>query len=348
MLRCEILDIVDTITKCIRNNNLPFGGMKLLFLGDLYQMEPVSKKEDKDILEILYPKANRNYYFFNANTMRNNDFFEKRFDIFQIDEDYRHKDDTVFCNMLKDLRVGKKSLKAIKKINKQYKRNGFIDEDYQYLTTRKSTAQKYNAVFLDRLKGCQYKSVAKKYLISNARENIDCPFIDELILKENMKIMFVKNDNKRNGNRWVNGTMGKIIKINIDDKNNEASNISVMTDDGNIVEVEREKMLLCSVLDEEKENVPYIEQFPIMSSWAITIDKSQGLTLDKVAIVIEKTLRPNQLYVALSRARMLSDIVLLERKIMPRDIIVSKNIEIFFENYGSRIINIKNENQIEI
>jgi hypothetical protein len=344
MLRCEIIDIADKITRYIRNNNLPFGGMKLLFFGDFYQMEPVVKDYDKINLEKLYPQADGNYYFFNAKAMIDNNFFGKTFDIFQIDEDYRHENDKIFYDILTGMRNGKTTKKMLNHINKLYKKTNFINEEYQYLTPTKAIAQKYNTKFIDKLPGTQYISEAT-ILGNPLYTDIDFQFHKTLCFKENMKIMFVRNDNKKNGNRWVNGTIGKIIKIYFDELKNEVIKIVVLTEEGEEIEVEKEKISQRGNIyrcGEEDVEIASIEQFPIIPAYAITIDKSQGLTLDKIAIVMGKKIRDNLLYVALSRAKLLSDVIILERKIRLSDIHVSKKIEKFFNKYIERIVSIKN------
>jgi hypothetical protein len=219
MLRCEILDIVDYKLRCIKDIKLPFGGMKLLFLGDPCQMEPVTLLEEYIILGALYPDIGKDYNFYNSNAMRKDNFFDATFDIYQINQDYRHKDDILFMKMLFNIRVGKITSKELNILNSRFIDMDFYNEKYQYLTVTNSMAQKYNNYFYEKLERKEY--ITPCILKGNEECEYQCdisliknPFHKTLRLKENMKIIFVKNDSQNNGKRWVNGTMGKITGIN--------------------------------------------------------------------------------------------------------------------------------------
>jgi hypothetical protein len=347
MLRCEVLDIVDCKLKAVRENNLPFGGMKLLFFGDFCQMEPVVQWFERPILENLYPNCSGDFNFYNSKAMSENQFFERVFDIFQIDEDYRHKDDVLFRDILSEIRLGKITEKANNIINSRYRNDGFINESFQYLTVTKAMAQKYNSIFISMLKGKLHTSKArieKKYpLDDRIIENIKHPFYNELPIKENMKIMFVQNDRFNNGQRWVNGTIGVIKKIIFNNIINEITSITIIINGKDEVDVKREKIQLHCCFNNTIIEAATIEQFPIVPAWAITIDKSQGLTLDKIAIVLEKKNRDNQVYVALSRARKLSDIVILGHKLRQCDVRLSDTIKIFLDKINPKIMHVKND-----
>jgi ATP-dependent exoDNAse (exonuclease V) alpha subunit len=350
MLRCEVLDIVDYKLRLIKKNKLPFGGLKLVFLGDPCQMEPVVQGSDENHLNRYYPDAGGDYKFYNSHVMVNNDYFRNSFDVYRLDSDYRHKDDMDFRDMLKDIRMGKISQKNLNRLNDQYIDCTFFREDYQYLTTTNAKAKTYNSYFLNALKGKEYHSKAEiKSIDPNRRNNfskIKHPFYDELIIKENMKIIFVKNDNSKNGRRWVNGTIGIVRAVNLDPVSGTILSVNVEIN-GHIIQVVRDILPLRDIGDAKNGDdildMATISQFPFIPAWAITIDKSQGLTLDKVAIVLEKSIRHNQMYVALSRAKNLTDIVFLERKLRASDIHLSPSMRIFLDTLGDRIISIANE-----
>jgi hypothetical protein len=351
MLRCEILDIVDSVLQRIRETNEPFGGLRLLFFGDMCQMEPVVEKNEEDILSSHYPFAEGGYHFYNSHVMRENNYFANSFKIYQLEHDFRHSKDPRFCNILSDIRMGHISPGQLKEINNRFFRKSFYDKDCQYLTVTNAEAKVYNNYFLDKLPGRLFTSVARRisYITGNVFDNIQTvksPFYDILKIKKDMKIMFVKND--CSGHRWVNGTLGRVIEI----IGSPDCVISVIVgikkagkngeDDVLLVTVEPEKIELRSVVlnDEGRkiQKVGEIIQFPFIPAYAITIDKSQGLTLDKAALVLGKIMRDNQVYVALSRVRALNDLFILGRELRTSDIHFSNTMKAFNEKISEKII----------
>jgi ATP-dependent exoDNAse (exonuclease V) alpha subunit len=359
MLRLEILDIVDFKLRHIRNSNLPFGGLRLIFFGDIFQIEPVTQYFEESFLSRYYESTGGNYNFYNSDVMKNNNFFNNTFEIFELQHDFRHQDDIQFRDILLKIRQGKITDKIINILNTRYIPKMIYDENYQYLTITNATASKINEHFLEKIKASGYTSFAEMVKMKNDYNgdlnNIKCPFSKRLVIKENMKIMFVKNDNRSNEHRWVNGAIGKVIKINTTSGHIDSVLIEIISN-GKIVVVEKEKYdLMDKVIKYGKEiieKVGEIIQFPFVPAYAITIDKSQGLTLDKVVLVLEKRTRDNQIYVALSRVRKFKDIFIFGRKLRMSDIHISRNIKVFNENIRNRIIpvfhNIVNFNNITI
>ena len=351
MIRCEILDIVDQKLKIIRNNPKPFGGMKLLFLGDMCQMEPVVQETEKDKLSKQYPGSNGDYNFYNARAMAENNYFNDTFDIFQIEDDFRHKDDPVFMNILNHVRIGKKTTKLLDMINEKYQNKHFYNMNIQYLTVTRSKAQEINEMFINQRKNEKHYSYAiiTELIPGYYCENISSKtqFLLELLMIEGMKIMFIKNDGYKNGMRWVNGTFGKIKKIVYRENLNMIDYVIVEIQGKGDVDVRREKTQISDsvnfgITDNNNLEVIELEQFPFVPSYAITIDKSQGLTLDKIAVVLGRNNRPNQIYVALSRVRSLSDIILLDREMRGSDIVFSKTMSSFLDKIDYRIIRVSN------
>jgi hypothetical protein len=352
MIRCEILDIVDCKLRHIRKNPLPFGGLKLLFIGDPFQMEPVVQCFEKRHLEKYYPENKGDYNFYNARVLIANNFFNISFDIFRLDHDYRHKDDPVFRDMLAEIRLGKISVKNLNLLNSRYKEPPFFEEGCQYLTKTHAQAKIINDWFTGRLKGKKHLSRSEfvRHIADSGHDmpHIKCPFQDELRLGENMKIMFVKNDLYITGHRWVNGTMGTIKRVNVTPMSNIIASVDVDIN-GKTIRVEREPHIIRCPGDagEETFDAATVTQFPFIPSWAITIDKSQGLTLDKIALDLERGNRPNQIYVALSRARKLEDVILAGRKLRASDIHCSPAMKAFMDNLSGRIVPIDNNEENE-
>jgi hypothetical protein len=347
MLRCEILDIVNYKLKKYRNNQNPFGGMKLLLFGDMCQMEPVVLEMDEGKLNELYPDNNGDYNFYNADVMKKDNYFNNTFDIFQIDDDFRHKDDAAFMRILDDLRTGKITDKSLGIINGQYRNALFIDEKYQHLTVTRATAKRINSYFINELNGELYHSKAITTSVNLSYNgninNIKSQYFIELPMKVNMKVMFINNKICQNECKWINGTFGRIKDIVCDNEFNQIDYVIIEIPGKEDVKVGRETYQLSDKIKNGTEivEVAVLKQFPFIPAWAITIDKSQWLTLDKIAVVLEKKNRPNQIYVALSRARKLSDIIILGRRMRKSDIIISKIISLFLDKISMKIIKIQ-------
>jgi ATP-dependent exoDNAse (exonuclease V) alpha subunit len=350
MLRCEILDIVDYKLKKLKNNNLQFGGMKVILLGDPCQMEPVVQENENILLNKHYPYNENDYGFYNAHVMKEDGYFDTTFDIFKLTKDYRHKDDVQFRDILSNVRKGEISQKELNTLNSRYVEKLYYQQGIQYLTNTNSKAESINKIFSDKIKKPSYYSTA--YIVKTYEnytdnlENIKNPFKKMLYLKEGMRVIFVKNDSKENGRRWVNGSFGIIKKINLL-TNSMIRSVSVKVNE-NVYEVFREEYDLNVFVKEEGTfiNVGTIEQFPFIPAYAITIDKSQGLTLDKIAVVMEKKHRDNQIYVALSRACSLNDVVIFGRRLEKRDIKLSIVMKSFLEYIEKKAITIDAYNSI--
>jgi ATP-dependent exoDNAse (exonuclease V) alpha subunit len=341
MSRCELPDILDQKLRKIRNCQEPFGGMKLIFLGDPYQMEPVTEDREIPVLNSLYPNAEKPFSFYDASVMKRDGYFNKTFDIYQLDHDFRHQNDPDFRDMLSEIRLGKISTNTLNRLNSRYDREARLDPDCQYLTVTNAMASSYNRRFIERLEGKAYIAEAKLNSIGNMgcnKEKMIRPFHKTLVLKVNMKVMFIRNGNHRKGQPWVNGTIGSIERVNVFGGNVVSVTVAVK---GTPIEVYPFKQRIdtprAGMDDEGEDYQPGFEQFPFIPAYAITIDKSQGLTLDKAAIVMEKINRPNQLYVALSRVRALEDVTILERPLRSSDVHVSLSAENFLKGIEEKI-----------
>jgi hypothetical protein len=363
MVSSFILDIINTKLQYVRKSQQPFGGLRLLLFADMNQLEPVITYYERKKLYQMYPENNNSYYFYDASCLRNS-YFENNFDIYELKHDFRHQEDSQFSDILNQIRNGYCSENNLKTLNKMCIDSFKLLEDYQYLTITNNTSNLNNERFIDVLPGKEYLNKPEINIhidsditckeLKKIRNNID------LHLKENMRIMFIHNDSFKNGHRWSNGSMGYIKQIN-------HSKNKVMS-----VLVEMEGKRQYEIIPETREvslpaNPPYdmtpvdlatITQFPFVPSYSITIDKSQGLTLDKVYIVIDSDFRDNQVYVALSRVRKLNDI-LLSRPITNRDIHLALGIKLFnekikdriipvYRNKAENIINIKNAQTVNI
>jgi ATP-dependent exoDNAse (exonuclease V) alpha subunit len=238
----------------------------------------------------------------------------------------------------KEIRLGKVSQKSLNKLNERVSTRILFDDKYQYLTVTNNMADSINKIFLNKLKlkACISEPEIVKYYYWPLPADIKCPLNHTLYIKIGMKVMFVKNDSMKNGFRWVNGTIGKVVGINYDLSKDFIYSVTVETVKG-IQEVTRHELPIKYPCGNIFKEIATVKQFPFVAAWAISIDKSQGLTLDKAFIFLEKANRDNQLYVALSRVRVLNDL-LLNRELRSSDIHLSKTMQSFNESISDKII----------
>jgi hypothetical protein len=339
-MRCEVIDIVDKKLRNIKYCDLPFGGLRLLLIGDPYQLEPVVPEWDINNLGEIYPGNNSDYFFYNSNVFRSSNFLST-FCLYELKHDFRHENDHVFQNILKELRSGYLSDYSLNILNSRAA-NGFsLNLNYQYLSVTKASSVRTNNLFLCRLEGTEYVSdpviitynsradeVVKEMKINN---NIRIP------IKLNMKIIFVKNDSYSNGNRWFNGTIGYVREIKGNRKTKKTASVFVEINDKMHEVFPEVDDIVYPESPHTKIKIGTITQFPFIPAFSITIDKSQGLTLDNIYLMLDSPLRNNQLYVALSRARSLNDII-LNRAIKREDVKVSSNAQCFYNSVKDYLI----------
>ncbi|MGM0376006.1 MAG: AAA family ATPase [Bacteroidota bacterium] len=315
MVRVDILDFIDQVLRVYtKNKNLPFGGKQILMVGDVFQLEPVVKSDDWKILGRFYKSP----FFFSAKVF-------SRIPLVQIElkKVYRQNDPT-FVGLLDKIRVNAAGKGDIEKLNQRVDRSFEppADELFITLATRRDTVNYINDKKLDELPG---KSQTFMGDIQGEFPASSLPTLQELVLKENAQVMFVKNDPER---RWYNGTLGLVDEIS-------EEGIYVRTEDENIHLITREKWVnLRYRFDEEnnriiEEEIGSFTQFPLRLAWAVTVHKSQGLTFDKVVIDFSGgAFAGGQLYVALSRCRSFDGIV-LKTPVTSRDVIVNPQVQQF-------------------
>lgn len=298
MLRADMLDAIDAILKSVRRiRNIPFGGVQVLFIGDLLQLPPVVNNREWRFLQQFYSSI----YFFDAWCLQNN----KPVHI-ELDKIYRQQD-VRFVEILNNLRDNKLLENDVQTLNKYYK-PGFKPTEksgYIQLTTHNADADAINHGELNKLKAKMYSYDAK--VDGDFGENI-YPIEYTLELKQGAQVMFIKNDYSGEG-RYFNGKIGTVSELS-------KNNIEVTFPDGESTEVEpytweNKRFKLNKTTNEIEEVVQgTFTHFPLKLAWAITVHKSQGLTFDKAIIDVSKAFAPGQIYVALSRLRTLDGLVL--------------------------------------
>lgn len=322
MVRAPMLDAISETLQIHRNSSKPFGGIHVLACGDLFQLPPVVKENEEGAIFERYGSV----YFFSADNFK---AIEKPI-FFELVSSFRQQDDKEFYNLLNNVRLGKNLESSINMINKTCHNPEFDTESSLIITSRKYRAEQINDEMLSRIDGPMTAAKSKEQ--GELNEN-DLPAPRELRVKEDAKVMFIKNDPD---GRWVNGTIGVVIDCS--DKNKKVIKVKV---DKEVFKVKREEWnKVRYVYDEyndemEEEVVSSFKQFPLKLGWAVTIHKAQGLTLDSCSVDLgEGAFATGQAYVALSRCKTL-DSLNLYRELKVQDALVDPDIQDFHaEHFG--------------
>lgn len=304
MVRADLLECVEKFFRLNGKNPTKwFGGIQMIFIGDLYQLPPVVTSSEKDIFATQYETP----YFFSSRV-----FSDSSFDIefVELEKIYRQTE-ADFIRLLNAIRNRSVTDEDIEQLNRQLNPN-FVppDEDfYIYLTSTNEMAYKLNRERLMTLHGKLFISEGR---LAGEFKKIYLPTDEVLELKVGAQIMLVNNDRK---GRWVNGSVGKIIDIRR--KKSHIDKLVVELQNGDAVEVETYVWELFRYEYNKETQQIYTEsigsftQYPLKLAWAITIHKSQGKTFDKVIIDIGRgTFAHGQVYVALSRCTNFKGIIL--------------------------------------
>lgn len=298
MVRCDLLDAIDSVLRRFRNRNKPFGGVQLLMIGDLQQLSPVVTDDDVRFLSQYYPSP----YFFGSRALSMVDYVT-----IELKEVYRQQD-LEFISILNAVRSGRPSLEIIKALNSRYDPD-FVpssDEGYIRLTTHNSIADEYNArqlSLIDEPAHCFDADISGNFPESSY------PVDFRLELKAGAQVMFVKND-PSSDKRYYNGKIGIVT-----DFCEEYILVQCPGEDEKIavepLEWENSRYVINEQTQElDSEVIGVFRQYPLRLAWSITIHKSQGLTFDKAIIDAASSFASGQVYVALSRCRTLEGMVL--------------------------------------
>ncbi len=299
MVRCDVLDAIDTMLRSVRRNHKQaFGGVQMLFIGDLSQLAPVAKQEEWGLLSNYYKSP----YFFESKVVEENKPI-----CIEFTKIYRQKEES-FIELLNKVRNNALSPQDIALLNNNYQPNfiPYKEDNYITLTSHNARADKVNQSKLAEL---ETKAFTFKAEIEDDFPEYLYPNDVNLVLKVGAQVMFIKNDNV--GRSYFNGKIGVVHSCSDDNV--------VVNCQGEMINVNQDfwENTKYSISDGtsavQQQVMGRYTQLPLKLAWAITIHKSQGLTFDKVMIDAAFSFSSGQVYVALSRCTSLAGIVLLSR-----------------------------------
>jgi uncharacterized protein YpbB len=299
MLRADLLDAIDFMMQSVRRKKVPFGGVQVLFIGDLLQLPPVIRDEEWSTLRKYY----NGKFFFHSHVIQQNPPL-----YIELSKIFRQTDDA-FISILNNLRNNQISQEDIKNLNEYVQPNFDLkaNKGYITLTTHNAKADAMNAQALQDLEG--KLEIFKPDVVDDFPEKI-YPIEQNLQLKIGAQVMFVKNDLSLE-KRYFNGKMGFIKSLSKEEI------LVHFPEENKTIEVEKYEWQnirykvneMTKEIDEEV--LGTFVHYPIKLAWAITVHKSQGLTFDKAALDVSQVFLPGQAYVALSRLRSLKGLILL-------------------------------------
>ncbi|MGB0885782.1 MAG: ATP-dependent DNA helicase [Chitinophagales bacterium] len=322
MVRADVLDAIDFLLRKVRKIGKPFGGVQVLFVGDLFQLEPVMPKDEAIFLDNFY----RSPYFFNAWVFNEIDIVN-----LELQKIYRQTDEH-FIGLLNKVRAKKAAYDDLIQLNNRPKNPAFDDKNfYITLCTTRRKAKEINDAKLIELKEEEFVfagEIKDKFPMGSLPTDLN------LKLKNGAQVIFIQND-YTGEKKYVNGSLGKIVELSED-------TIKVELENGKLVEVEQTfwENLQYKFNPEknkiEDEVVGTFTQYPLKLAWAITIHKSQGLTFDHVIVDLDRgAFAAGQLYVALSRCTSIEGLI-LKTKIRQSDIIVRQEVLDYYTKMNDR------------
>ncbi|MBY5958918.1 AAA family ATPase, partial [Membranicola marinus] len=326
MVRADILDAVDYALRYTRRNSLPFGGVQILAIGDLFQLSPVVRRIEWPVLSPYYSKP----YFFESAAWKNLGAVT-----LELQKVYRQKNET-FLSVLNKVRTGTTSPDDIQILNKRVITESEKKQlaDTIVLTTHNATADRINQSRLDQLPGSPFKFKAK---VNGDFSESAYPVDEAITLVEGAQVMFVRNDTE--SGRYFNGKIGKVIEVDGDSVKVRCGKEAPI--DVEPIEWEKFNYKMNDKDEIIQDKVGSFTQYPLRLAWAITVHKSQGLTFDRIALDLSRSFAPGQVYVALSRCRTLEGLH-LHAPLTLQNILVDRTIVDFYKA-GQERLDMKNE-----
>lgn len=327
MVRCDMLDAINDILQHVRHNDLPFGGVQMLYVGDMYQLPPVVTHQVKIVLEQYFD----DFYFFNSAS-----YHVEQIKHVELKKIYRQSDHK-FIEILNNIRLNKMSREDFDFLNSRYIPDFTPPKNKYYitLTTINKTATEINERKLKSLKTKKY--IYKAFIKGTFAENM-YPCLNELELKVGSQVMFIKNDSS-NKKKYFNGKTAVVTKLNEEQIYVKSENETQM--EVNMESWDNIKYYTDDAGKVKEETLGSFSQYPLKLAWAITVHKSQGLTFENAILDIASSFKFGQAYVALSRCKSYEGLVL--RTSLNENIIYdNKVIETFAKN-ESEIIDLETE-----
>ena len=326
MVRADVIDFIDKILRVYSSNmREPFGGKQLLLVGDIFQLEPVVTSDMREVLRTHY----QNSYFFSANA-----FSQIEIVPIELKKIYR-QNDSQFISMLDRIRMGRPLQEDVLKLNQRvFERDSASTSDDKMVMTLATRRDMVDTINENRLKELSSKEMTYTGQITGDFPENSLPTTMELTIKVGAQVVFIKNDREK---RWVNGSIGKIVKA-------KKNSIEIELESGAKYAVEKAVWENIVYKYDEKTNrvienvIGTFEQYPIKLAWALTVHKSQGLTFNNVVIDIGRgAFSSGQTYVALSRCRSFEGMQ-LRSTVSERDIFVNPSIIEFSRQFNNQAL----------
>jgi ATP-dependent DNA helicase PIF1 len=320
MVRADVLDAVDLSLKLHRKSGLPFGGVQMLFFGDLFQLPPVlSTPEEKEYFRTSYTSQ----YFFDAHCLK----AVGNLQMIELTKVYRQSE-RHFIRLLDELRTMQTDYDTLDDLNERYLPDEVIQEPFLTLCSTNAAAQKINA---DRLAEIHNPSFYYSAEVSGLFSEKLFPTDYKIELRRDAQVILLRNDPEK---KFVNGTLAVIQELT-----EESITVKIEKDDGQVEVIELPRMIWevhkytfeAGSDPIKSEVIGSFKQYPIRLAWAVTIHKSQGQTYDRVAVDLGRgAFEHGQAYVALSRCKTLGGLF-LKKPLKPSDIMVDERIVEFYE-----------------
>ena len=322
MVRPDMIDFIDRTLRAVRGKRgVPFGGVQLLLVGDIFQLEPVVTPDTKAILANYYP----DFFFFNALAYKSANLVA-----IELKKIYRQTD-SHFINMLDRIRMNQVTNDDMTTLNSRVGNYANGNDLGITLATRRDVVAMINKEKMDELPS---EEVVFEGKIEDDFPEKILPTDLNLVLKKDAQVMMIRNDKER---KWVNGTLGRIVDLS-------SKGIRVELENGSVVNVEKEIWENISYEYDETEKkvkekvLGTFSQYPLKAAWALTIHKSQGLTFNNVTIdMTGGAFSAGQTYVALSRCRTLEGLNFVN-PLRKYDVIVSDGAAKFSRHFNDSSI----------